>query len=267
MLRIPVVILNKSPEYSGVYGILNKVTGKIYVGSSIHVGVRWTDHKSELNYNKHKNVHLQRAWNKYGKDAFVFFIIEYSEAEDLIQREQYWIDRLQAADPKYGYDINARADRITYTEVVRQKLSEKTKQYMNTSESKARLSKLAKQRQTLEQYMQTEEGKQHLYNLAHGEKTEKQLNAMLNWSRSPEGREHTRQLGLMNRVKKAKTVYQYTPELELVQTYYTPADVDTQALGCHNNSIARACRENQGRTNKKIFKGFIWSYETLTLLC
>lgn len=267
MLRIPVVILNKSPEYSGVYGILNKVTGKIYVGSSIHVGVRWTDHKSELNYNKHKNVHLQRAWNKYGKDAFVFFIIEYSEAEDLIQREQYWIDRLQAVNPKYGYNINVKADRITYTEAVRQKLSEKTKQYMNTPESKARLSKLAKQRKTLEQYMQTEEGKQHLYNLAHGEKTEKQLNAMLEWSRSPKGREHTRQLGLMNRVKKAKTVYQYTPELRLVQTYYTPADVDTQALGCHNNSIARTCRENQGRTNKKIFKGFIWSYEPLTLLC
>jgi group I intron endonuclease len=64
---------------SGIYKIVNKINGKSYYGSSIDFDERWTNHKRQLNTNKHKNNHLQRSYNKYGIDNFIFLIIEYVE--------------------------------------------------------------------------------------------------------------------------------------------------------------------------------------------
>lgn len=46
-----------------------------------------------LDANKHHNIHLQRAWNKYGSDAFEFFIVEEcaKEHELLLERENFHI--------------------------------------------------------------------------------------------------------------------------------------------------------------------------------
>jgi hypothetical protein len=46
-----------------------------------------------LNNNKHHNIHLQRAWNKYGSEFFEFFIIEECEGahELLLERENFHI--------------------------------------------------------------------------------------------------------------------------------------------------------------------------------
>jgi hypothetical protein len=54
----------------GVYGILNTLTSRIYVGSSVNVSRRWNAHRWELETGRHINKHLQRAWDKYGIDAF-----------------------------------------------------------------------------------------------------------------------------------------------------------------------------------------------------
>lgn len=79
---------------SGVYKIYNSVSGKTYIGSSENLNRRLKDHKSYLRINKHQNKHLQSAYNKYGKDAFEFTIIEYCEIYKLAEREQYWLDRI-----------------------------------------------------------------------------------------------------------------------------------------------------------------------------
>jgi group I intron endonuclease len=50
----------------GIYKITNIVTNKLYVGSSIDIKRRKYEHIRLLKNNKHNNIHLQNAYNKYG---------------------------------------------------------------------------------------------------------------------------------------------------------------------------------------------------------
>jgi len=90
---------------SGVYIIQNLTNRRIYVGSSFHAEVRWTEHQWHLRNGSHDNGHLQAAWFKYGPDVFQFLIIEECAREVLTEREQWWIDWLGAADRETGYNI------------------------------------------------------------------------------------------------------------------------------------------------------------------
>jgi group I intron endonuclease len=81
-------------DFPCVYAIKNNVSGKIYVGSTRYFHARWKSHSWYLNNGNHKNEHLQRSYNKYGKDAFTHYAIEKCEPDKLEEREQYWIDEL-----------------------------------------------------------------------------------------------------------------------------------------------------------------------------
>lgn len=76
----------------GIYGIINLINDKKYIGSSINIRHRFITHKCYLRKNIHSNKHLQSAWNKYGEENFKFELIEECEEDKLIEREQYWID-------------------------------------------------------------------------------------------------------------------------------------------------------------------------------
>lgn len=91
------------PKKSGIYQIRNLVNGKIYVGSSINLRKRMKDHFRDLRNNRHANQHLQKAYNKYGLDKFIFEVLEYVEKDMLLEREQYYIDTLNVV--KEGYNI------------------------------------------------------------------------------------------------------------------------------------------------------------------
>jgi group I intron endonuclease len=86
---------------SGIYLIRNIINNHLYVGQSIHIYKRWTDHKSLLNMNKHPSIHLQRAWNTYGPDKFEFTILYKCSSEPSIicEAEQYFMDLLT---PEYN---------------------------------------------------------------------------------------------------------------------------------------------------------------------
>lgn len=79
---------------SGIYKIICIANGKIYVGSSVNLQKRWISHRSQLRSNKHHCSHLQRTWNKYGEQLFIFEVIELTTPDILIDREQYWLDNL-----------------------------------------------------------------------------------------------------------------------------------------------------------------------------
>ena len=80
----------------GIYAIVNKVNGKQYVGSSKDIQNRFVRHKYDLKNNKHINLHLQNAWNKYHEDSFDFEILEkldeQTSEKDLGNEEQKYID-------------------------------------------------------------------------------------------------------------------------------------------------------------------------------
>ena len=63
-------------KISGIYRILNTITGKGYVGSASDSYHRFAEHKTILRQNRHHSSHLQHAWNKYGESNFKFEIIE-----------------------------------------------------------------------------------------------------------------------------------------------------------------------------------------------
>ena len=78
---------------SAIYAIVNQVTQDMYVGSAVAVNRRWNAHRSQLRNGKHHCKHLQNAHIKYGADNFDWEIIEFvSNAADLIEREQFWLD-------------------------------------------------------------------------------------------------------------------------------------------------------------------------------
>lgn len=59
-----------------IYKIINKIDGKFYIGSTINFEKRKKSHLNALNKNKHHNIFLQRAFEKYGVDSFIFSVKE-----------------------------------------------------------------------------------------------------------------------------------------------------------------------------------------------
>lgn len=63
----------------GVYQIRNLINGIVYIGSAVDLYQRMHGHFSNLRNKKHHTVKLQRSWNKYGEENFVFEILEIVE--------------------------------------------------------------------------------------------------------------------------------------------------------------------------------------------
>lgn len=94
-------------EKMGVYRIVNRISGKFYVGSSVHLFRRKSEHFSRLRRHTHCNLFLQKAFDKYGENAFSFEIIEIvDDVDQLMEREQYWLDKLKPYNREIGYNIN-----------------------------------------------------------------------------------------------------------------------------------------------------------------
>jgi hypothetical protein len=56
---------------------------------------RWWEHQNRLRRGVHDCHHLQRAWAKYGADAFRVDVLEtcFADPVVLVAREQFWLDR------------------------------------------------------------------------------------------------------------------------------------------------------------------------------
>jgi group I intron endonuclease len=77
---------------TGIYSIKNKITGKVYVGQAINIKNRIAGHFKRLNAGKHHCAHLQLSYQKYGKENFIYSVLEECSKERLTEREQYWMD-------------------------------------------------------------------------------------------------------------------------------------------------------------------------------
>lgn len=87
----------------GVYKIVNKINGKFYIGSSSDIEYRWRKHKEKLANGKHYNKHLQSSWIEHGEKNFIFEMLEETVIEQLLIREQYYLDKLTPFNEK-GYN-------------------------------------------------------------------------------------------------------------------------------------------------------------------
>ena len=88
-----------------IYFIINKVNGKRYVGQTTDFSRRKYTHFRSLRENRHANIKLQNAWNKYGEENFVIerIIFENTTAVELDELEKYYIKKYDSIDN--GYNI------------------------------------------------------------------------------------------------------------------------------------------------------------------
>lgn len=115
-------------DYIGIYCIENKMNHKRYIGQSIHINRRWSEHKYHLNNNTHNNDYLQKSWNKYGKDCFEFKILECCDVSELDAKEHDYIMLYNTFDKNYGYNLilYCEANRLI-SEETREKLRQASK--------------------------------------------------------------------------------------------------------------------------------------------
>ena len=85
---------------SGVYQIVNKADGKKYIGCTVNFAARWSMHISNLKRSRHENKKLQKAFNEYGQDNFIFSVLEVCEKNLLHDRERFYIRTLK---PEYNF--------------------------------------------------------------------------------------------------------------------------------------------------------------------
>jgi len=106
---------------SGVYAFQCLETGTYYIGSSVDLYNRFYDHLM----NDSSNLHLQRAIVLYGLPSFLFFVIEFCAKDQLLSREQHWLDWLftQPAELRYNFLPTAGSSLgSTHTEEAKMKM-------------------------------------------------------------------------------------------------------------------------------------------------
>lgn len=76
---------------SGVYMITNLKTGKIYIGQSKNILLRWITHVTQLLTNSHPNKELQDDFYEFGLSSFSVKIIEECEEFELRDWENSFV--------------------------------------------------------------------------------------------------------------------------------------------------------------------------------
>lgn len=70
-----------SKKISGIYAIINRSSGKVYIGQSRNILKRISDHFNLLEKGKHPNPKLQNSFNKWGRSAFEDEIVAWMDEE------------------------------------------------------------------------------------------------------------------------------------------------------------------------------------------
>lgn len=103
---------------AGVFHVKNTANGKVLLGSSLNLEGPLNGHKFMLTIGRHRNEALQKEWNEYGRDKFVFEILEvvkvkddpnFNLSDELTLLEQIWLEKLQPFGERcYNTDSNIR---------------------------------------------------------------------------------------------------------------------------------------------------------------
>lgn len=123
---------------SGIYKIEHVASGKCYIGSSANIPERLRQHLSLLRMGKHHSPKLQHSFSKYGEEAFRLVVVEQVSIEDLIPREQAWMDETA---PFFNIAPKAGTRRgMTLSEETRKKMSEARKGKSPSAETREKMS-------------------------------------------------------------------------------------------------------------------------------
>ena len=103
-IRFPQILQDKTKM--GIYKITNVQTDKCYIGQSVDVYKRWSEHcKCGLGIDTPPGNKLYKAIQDYGLENFTFELITECSKEELDNKEKYFIELYQAKE--YGYNGTA----------------------------------------------------------------------------------------------------------------------------------------------------------------
>lgn len=82
----------ESARPAGVYQVKNLAKGKVLLGSTPNLEAIWKRHQFEFNFGGHSNKELLQDWKEYGKEGFLFEVLEELETDEgvtLTRQQQY----------------------------------------------------------------------------------------------------------------------------------------------------------------------------------
>lgn len=130
---------------NGVYQIRHLVSSKRYIGSAASSGgfvKRWNEHKLALSKVQHHSIKLQRAWDKYHTDSFVFEVLLYCDPENCLIYEQVMMDYYK---PEYNICLFA-GNTIGQTPFLGKRHSDMSRQKMSIVKTGTRHSEDSKRK-------------------------------------------------------------------------------------------------------------------------
>lgn len=108
-------IFKENKGKSGIYIWENQINGNRYIGSSVHLTIRFKSYFNSNHLLKYTNMTIYKALLKHGYSIFSLSL-EYCETDKCLEREQYYIDLfkpeyniLQTAGSSLGYKHSEEA--------------------------------------------------------------------------------------------------------------------------------------------------------------
>lgn len=119
------IIIEENKGKSGIYRWTNKLTSDFYIGQSINLSGRFINYYN-ISYLASKNhLIISRALIKYGYSNFSLEILEYCDKSVLLDREQYYLDKL---NPSYNIlKIAGSSEGFVHSEETKEKISKALK--------------------------------------------------------------------------------------------------------------------------------------------
>lgn len=126
-----------------IYCITNIVSGKRYIGQTIHsIKTRWSYHLRATRNNSRCNLHC--AIRKYGAAAFKIEQIAFAETlKDLNEKETYYIAKLGTLAPN-GYNLTTGGEGYRVSNETRQKLSRAGLGRRHSEKTRCKMSSIAR---------------------------------------------------------------------------------------------------------------------------
>lgn len=115
---------------SGIYKIVNKINGKVYIGKTKDFYKRYHQylHSIKTRNQRKLNNHLLNSFLKYGIANFDFEVVEICDISMTTERELFWMHYFNSCDRNFGYNIrmDSSTGMITHPETSL-KISERLK--------------------------------------------------------------------------------------------------------------------------------------------
>lgn len=216
---------------STIYEFVNNINRKVYVGQAVDYKQRIRNHK--FNLKQDKNTPFYNALKKYGWENFSINIIEECEANELNEREVYWINEKKSLYPN-GYNLLEGGNQARHNDITKQKISNGRK---GIKFSESHIENLRKSHLG---YIMPEEQKKKISKSNKGKVVSEETKRKLKYKQP-----HRREVG------------RFDHQGNLISKYESVKDAALH-LNCHPGHISGCC--NGKRKMSKILRGDILKF-------